>query len=268
MIKRLTSVIVLLPIAIALIIIGGWPLYLTITVFIGLGAREFSRLFHQSKQYNPSNLLIISGAMLLTLSRALWGFAGSETILTLLTLAAMGIHIIHRERGQVNAVIDFCITIAGMFYVGWLGAYIISLYALPDGRWWLVISLSAIWIADGGAFFIGTKFGKHPLAANISPKKSWEGYLGGVIAAAGFTPLLAYLWQGNAPGITPLKGLILGIVVGVLAPLGDLGISMIKRYFNVKDSGKLIPGHGGALDRLDSILWAAAISYQLITWFF
>jgi len=266
--KRIVSVAILLPIAIALIIIGGWPFYIGITAMIGLGAKEFSRLFQQSHQYNPSNLLIISGAVLFVLSRVLWGFANSEALLTLLTLAAMTIHIIHRERGNENSVIDFCITIAGLFYVGWLGAYIISLRDLPDGAWWLILSLGAVWFADSGAYFIGTRYGKHPMAPAVSPKKSWEGYLGGIITSIIFTPLLAIVLREFTPAITIAHALIMGIIVSILAPLGDLGISMIKRYFNVKDSGKLIPGHGGALDRLDSILWAAAISYHLINWFF
>ena len=268
MLKRTASAAILLPIVIALIIFGGWPFYIGIAAIIGIGAKEFSSLFHQSHKYDPSNLLIISGAVLLILSRAIWGFAGSESLLTLLILAAMTIHIIHRERGNVNAVIDFCITTAGIFYVGWLGAYIISLRALPDGEWWLILSLGAVWLADAGAFFIGTKFGKHPLAPAISPKKSWEGYIGGVISATLLTPLVAWLLQGYAPAITIVNGFILGITLGALAPIGDLGISMIKRYFNAKDSGNLIPGHGGALDRLDSLLWAVALSYQLITWLF
>ena len=266
--KRTTSVVILLPIAITLIIIGGWPFYIGIAAIIGIGAKEFSSLFHRSHQYDPSNLLIISGAILLILSRAIWGFAGSESLLTLLILAAMTIHIIHRERGNVNAVIDFCITTAGIFYVGWLGAYIISIRVLPAGEWWLILSLGAVWFADAGAFFIGTKFGKHPLAPAVSPKKTWEGYIGGAITATLLTPLVAWLLHNYVPAITIVNGLILGIILGTLAPLGDLGISMIKRYFNAKDSGSLIPGHGGALDRLDSILWAVALSYQLITWFF
>ena len=268
MVKRLTSVIVLLPIAIGLIVVGGWPFYLAIAAIFGLGAWEFSRLFHQEKLYNPSQVLLIGGTILLILSRAMWGFAGAETILTLLILTCMGLHVFRREQGQTNAVMNFCITITGIVYLGWLGAYVISLRTLPDGMWWLLLGLSAIWIADAGAFLIGSKWGKHCLAATISPKKSWEGYFGGIAAAAALTPLIARLWQLKAPGITPLYGLVLGVVVSVLAPLGDLGISMIKRYFKVKDSGNLIPGHGGALDRLDSILWAAAISYLLVEWFF
>lgn len=260
--------IVLLPIAIGLIVLGGWPFYLAIAVVLGLAAAEFSRIFHQGGLYNPSRLLLIGGTFLLALARAMWGFAGSETLLTLLTLTAMALHVFHREEGQTHAAIDFCITLAGMFYVGWLGSYVISLRALPDGEWWLLLSLAAIWFADAGAFFIGRRFGKHPLAPIISPKKTWEGYVGGVVCAALLTPALALLWQLRAPAITPLSGLILGGALGLLAPLGDLGISMFKRYFNVKDSGKLIPGHGGVLDRLDSLLWAAALGYQLIYWFF
>jgi phosphatidate cytidylyltransferase len=268
LLKRIASVVVALPIVLALIIIGGWPFYIGIAAVIGIGAKEFSNLFHSSNKYDPSNLLIISGAVLLIFSRAIWGFAGSESLLTLLILAAMTIHIIHRERGNEHAVIDFCITTAAIFYVGWLGAYIISLRALPSGEWWLILSLGAVWLADAGAFFIGTKFGRHPLAPAVSPKKTWEGYLGGAITATLLTPLGAYILQSFAPDIKIINGLVLGIVLGTLAPIGDLGISMIKRYFKAKDSGNLLPGHGGALDRLDSILWAVALGYQLITWFF
>jgi len=262
---RIVSVAILLPVALAFIIIGGWPFALSIAVLIGIGALEFSQLFHQSQQYNPSKLLIISGSVLLILSQALWGMTSAQPLLTLLTLAAMTIHIIHRERGNKNAVIDFCITIAGIVYVGWLGTYIIALRNLPDGEWNLILCLGAVWLADAGAYFIGVKYGKHPLAASVSPKKTWEGYLGGVFSSILFTPLLALLLQRFASPIPVVTGIILGLVIGTLAPLGDLGISMVKRYFNVKDSGKLIPGHGGALDRLDSILWAAALGFHLIT---
>lgn len=267
MVKRLLSVIILLPVVIALIFIGGWPFYLIFTAAVCLGAREFSLIFQKNTQNHPSTVLIVLGAALLCLSRAVWGFDGTETLVTLLMLAAMALFIFRRENGHTNAVMDFAITLTGILYVGWLGAFLISLQALPDGEWWLLTALAAAWIADGGAFFIGTKFGKHPLAPRISPKKSWEGYLGGILTATLFTPLIAFLWHIQTPAIQPIHGLVIGIVLGVLSPIGDLAISMIKRFFNVKDSGNLIPGHGGMLDRLDSLLWAGPISYLLIVWF-
>ena len=152
-----------------------------------------------------------------------------------------------------------------MVYLGWLAIYIIALRHLPDGDWWMLTGLPAIWLADGGAFLIGRKIGKHKMAPRTSPGKSWEGYIAGIVFGAWVQWDLAFLWGLVAPEITPLRGLLLGGVISVLAPLGDLGESMLKRQFGVKDSGVLFPGHGGVLDRADSTLWAAVIGYLMIT---
>ena len=173
------------------------------------------------------------------------------------------------ERGREEAGTDFAITLSGVLYIGWLGAYLVSVRSLPEGMWWVLLVLPAIWFADAGAYFIGRAFGRHKLSPRLSPKKTWEGYIGGVVVAPIGTALLAVLWASLAgPGsaITPLDGAILGLVLGVVAPLGDLGESMIKRQFGVKDLGKILPGHGGAFDRIDLWLWAAAIGYYIIIW--
>jgi phosphatidate cytidylyltransferase len=102
------------------------------------------------------------------------------------------------------------------------------------------------------------------MSPRSSPKKSWEGYIGGVIGGTLFAVLLASLWHLRAPAVTPLKGLILGLVITSISPLGDLGESMLKRGFGVKDTSRLLPGHGGIMDRIDSWLWAATIGYYLI----
>ena len=124
--------------------------------------------------------------------------------------------------------------------------------------------LPAIWLGDGAAYFVGSHFGKHKMSPRVSPNKSWEGYVGGVIGGALGALLLASLWHLRAPAITPVKGLILGLIVTIVSPLGDLGESMLKRGFGVKDTSQLLPGHGGIMDRIDSWLWAAAIGYYLI----
>lgn len=129
----------------------------------------------------------------------------------------------------------------------------------------MLTALPAIWLADGGAYLVGRKNGKHKMAPRVSPGKSWEGYLAGVLFGALGTMGLAFLWGLNAPEITPFRGFLLGAVISVLAPLGDLGESMLKRQFGIKDSGVFLPGHGGALDRVDSTLWAAFIGYLMIT---
>jgi phosphatidate cytidylyltransferase len=152
-----------------------------------------------------------------------------------------------------------------------MGSFFIALRALPEGEWWLLVSLPALWLADSGAYFIGTRFGAHKMTPRLSPKKSWEGYFGGILVAAIGTPLLAMLyrnlWLPAETVVTPANAIILALAMGVFPTLGDLGESMIKRQAGRKDSGTLLPGHGGMFDRIDSWLWAAFISYYVIAWF-
>ncbi|MDZ4158765.1 MAG: CDP-archaeol synthase, partial [Anaerolineaceae bacterium] len=107
---------------------------------------------------------------------------------------------------------------------------------------------------------------RHKLAPRVSPRKTWEGYLGGIVTGCAGTVLFAALWNLAAPAITPLKGLVIGLVLPVLAPLGDLGESMLKRQFGIKDSSSILPGHGGVLDRIDTWIWAGVLGYYMITW--
>jgi phosphatidate cytidylyltransferase len=191
----------------------------------------------------------------------------------------MAWHLVAYERGRDEAATDFAITLGGIFYLGWLGSYLISLRSLPDGLWWFLLALPAVWLADSAAYMIGKPFGKHKMTPRLSPNKSWEGYFAGIIFGTALTALLAWAWQslgpalaqpGIAPGpqVNPLNGAILGFVMSVLTTLGDLGESMIKRQVGVKDSGNILPGHGGAFDRIDSWLWAGVIAYYLIIWVF
>ena len=109
------------------------------------------------------------------------------------------------------------------------------------------------------------------MSPRLSPKKSWEGYLGGILLAIPGTALLTLLWRvwaGTATTVTPLHGALLGLIMGALTILGDLGESMLKRQVGVKDLGNLLPGHGGAFDRIDSWLWGAVIGYYVIVFVF
>lgn len=173
------------------------------------------------------------------------------------------------ERGAARSGTDFAITLGGILLLGWIGPYLISLRRLPDGLWWMLTALPSVWLADGFAYLIGRAIGRHPLCRRLSPKKTWEGYLGGVVGAAFGGMLLTLLWRIGAQQaglFTPINGLLLGTISGILTPLGDLGISMIKRELNAKDTSTLLPGHGGLLDRLDSWLWAGVIGYYFVLW--
>jgi len=137
----------------------------------------------------------------------------------------------------------------------------VLLRQLPQGERWLLLTLIGTWLADSGAYFVGSKFGRHKLTPTLSPKKSWEGLLGGVICGPVINAGVA-----AAFGLPPLAGAVLGLIGATIGTLGDLSISMIKRQVGAKDSGQLIPGHGGALDRLDSLLFSVIVGYYYISW--
>jgi phosphatidate cytidylyltransferase len=274
--QRVLVAVILLPIGLALIFIGGWAFTLMIALILGLAAREFAQLY-RTGGYQPADVLVIAAAAGMAIGRGARGFETDPILIALLILAGMAYHLFAYERGRDQAATDFAITIAGGMYLGFIGSYLVSLRNLPEGLWWILLALPAVWLADSGAYFIGRAFGRHKMSKRLSPKKSWEGYIGGIVVAVIGTALLALLWQylaglwpaslSTATHITVLNAAILGLVISILAPLGDLGESMIKRQFGVKDSGNLLPGHGGAFDRIDSWLWAGIISYFVIFYF-
>lgn len=265
--ERVIVVVLLLPLVLYLVAVGGWPYVAGVALVLGLAAREYAGLFRRL-DLRPATPLLILGVVALVVARWLNGFALAPPLLTALILGAMAWHLVDYERGAARSGTDFAVTLGGMLYLGWLGAYLVSLRALPDGRWWVLLALPAVWLADSAAFFVGRAIGRRRMSPRLSPKKTWEGYLAGVAAGALGGAGLALLWGrfGAGPASLPFNGLVLGGVVALLAPLGDLGVSMLKREVGVKDTGRLLPGHGGALDRLDSWLWAAALGFYLAEW--
>ncbi|MFL7890811.1 MAG: phosphatidate cytidylyltransferase [Anaerolineales bacterium] len=259
---------ILLPIGLVLIYLGGWAFSSFVTLIVGLAAWEYSQIFRKSN-LQPALVIAVAGAAALAIGRAWNGFQSAPPLLSLILISSMIYHMIAYERGRNQAGTDFAVTLSAALYIGWLGAYLISIRALPAGFWWLLLVLPIVWLADSGAYFIGRAFGKHKLSPRLSPKKTWEGYLGGVVVGTFGGVGLAYLWQiwaGSDFSITPLQVAVLGFLLSSITTLGDLGESMIKRQSGVKDSSNLIPGHGGVFDRIDSWLWAALIGYYFILW--
>jgi phosphatidate cytidylyltransferase len=263
---RIVVVLLLLPVALWLVASGGLPFLALVSIFLVLGGIEYGQLF-EHVGLRPSSWLVAAGILAITAVRAWAGFDHVGILLLLITQGALLWYLIQYERGASRAGSEFSVSLGGILYVGWLGAYLVSLRALPDGTWWFLIVMPAIWLGDSLAFSIGRRFGRHRMTPRLSPRKSWEGYLGSVLGAALGGGGLALVWQIAArpgSGLHPLSGLLIGGLVGALAPLGDLAISMIKREAGVKDSGTLLPGHGGALDRIDSWIVAASVGYYLV----
>ncbi len=274
--QRIIVAIVLLPIGMAAIYYGGLGYITLISLLLGLAAWEYVQLF-SAGGHRPSGVLVVGGTLAFSAQQSLNYYFDSPLLeeigwlTSLLTIIAITYHLVQYERGRDQAATDFSITVSGFLYIGLLGSYLIQLRSLPEGAWWVLTALPAVWFADSGAYFYGRVYGKHKLSPRLSPKKSWEGYIAGIIVSILGTAAFAHMWRlpaGPGTELTALRGAILGIVISIIAPLGDLGQSMIKRQFDVKDSSNLIPGHGGAFDRIDSWLWASVIGYYLIEWFF
>ena len=265
--QRVLVAALLLPVAITAILAGGLWFAALVALILALAVWEFAGLFKEGGA-QPSTGIMLVGVLVLVFVRYQFSFAYDSWLLPLFLLLAMAFHLLAYENGRDEAGSDFTVTLAGLFYIGLLGSFMLLMRQLPDGEWWLLLTLPAVWIADSAAFFIGTRFGRNKMAPRLSPKKSWEGYLSGILFATIGTPLLLQLYRGlGLPADAAFSinnAAILGFVMGILPTLGDLSISMLKRQMGVKDTGKLLPGHGGMLDRIDSWLWAMPIGYFII----
>jgi phosphatidate cytidylyltransferase len=238
------------------ILVAAWGL-LAVWEFYKLGAVTGAR---------PLTYIGLALTLLFIISPS---FKYDLTLPLLLTLTIMVplIWLLGYSRKE-GSFISWMWTSAGILYIGWLLSYLVALRGItppPLGRNLTFLALFTIFAADTTAFFVGRALGKHRLAPRISPGKTWEGAIGGALGAAlvaaGFTlptPLQLPLSLANA--------VIIGLLVGIFGQLGDLAESLLKRNVGVKDSGRLMPGHGGALDRVDSIVFAVVVVYYYVIW--
>jgi phosphatidate cytidylyltransferase len=266
MAKRTITALLLLAVGMPALLFGGVPFFILMGFFIVIAAHEYTILF-RAAQLEPSTWITVGGVFLILVTRDFFPEHARATFSVLLIIA-LSYHMISYERGRDKAALDFAATAAGLAYLGWIGAYLLDLRNLPNGGWWVFLVLPSVWMADSSAYSIGSVYGKHKMAPRLCPNKSWEGYLAGVFSGALYGGFFAFAYSTWGPlEISIWQGIVFGLVLSVIAPLGDLGESLFKRPVGIKDSGSLIPGHGGAFDRLDSWLWAAVIGYYYIQWF-
>jgi len=270
MLRRTLTALGLAVIGLPAIIYGGVFYFLLIGVFLVGGAWEYVRMY-RAVQVEPNEIVTIGGVLVVATARFFFEEAAIP-LFVLSVLLAMTVHLVAFERGRDQAGLDFAVTVTGIVYLGWLGSYLLDLRQLPQGNWWLMLVLPIVWGGDSGAYSIGTVYGRHMMTPRLSPKKSWEGYFAGLFTSILIGAFFSYAFSslGHQPlggTISPLQGAFLGLVIGALAPLGDLGESMLKRQGGLKDSSNVFPGHGGFLDRIDSWIWAAALGYFFIHFF-
>ncbi len=168
-----------------------------------------------------------------------------------------------RYQNLFRVILELGQVVLGWFYLPLLISYFAALHGLEHGRLWVLMVLMMTMLCDSCAYFVGTAFGKHRLYPQISPKKSIEGALGG-FAGSVLSALIVVPWL--IPEVSALSAAGAGALVGVFGQLGDLFESMVKRSAEIKDSGTLFPGHGGMLDRLDSLLFAFPCVYFYLLW--
>ena len=254
---RVLSAIVLIPIVAAVLYLGEWWFVGAILLVAGLAAAEFYGLMRQADL--SANRLLGWGMIatfILSAGQPTWK-PWLDGIFTLLLLVSLVWHMLQKSRPAPGS--DWITTMAGTLYLGWLGSRFVALRILPDGLWWVALALLSTWITDSGAYFVGRRWGRRKLAPRLSPKKTWEGAVGGWLIGTAIAPLIAW-----AMGLPPWHGLAIGALVASVAPFGDLAESMFKRQVGAKDSSKLIPGHGGMLDRIDSLLFVVPLVYYYV----
>jgi len=259
--KRVISGLLFLPIF-YLVIWRLSPPYFTALVLtaVAAGQYEFYRMA-RVRGINPNAVLgSVIGALVVLESYQPLIFGMGKIYLTVGLLLIMIVRLFS-PRPVGGAVEDISATFMGIFYVAMLFSFQIAIRMGTDGRHWLVFLYFVIWASDIGAYSIGIPFGKHRLYEKISPKKSIEGLIGALVASAGMA-LLCRIWF--MPPLGLWETVMLGLVLAGVGTLGDLTESLLKRAAGVKDSGNLIPGHGGILDRMDSMMFAAPVLYYYL----
>jgi len=275
MIQRLISGILGGGLLLALIGFGGLPFTLAIGLLSALGVLEYAELMKRQDLRPQTAVMLFCSLFLLALIYVVGSKFGldplesvhiGERTFGLMLFAVLVIVFLKEilrgdpEQGLSNAAAN----LFGTVYIGFMFAYILLLRFIPgkDGLFYVLFTVLVTWANDTFAYFIGVNFGKHKLSPKISPKKSIEGSLGGLVGGLLMAEALGSFFQKPA-----LSLLILGLLVVVAGQFGDLVESVIKRNAGVKDSGHFLPGHGGVLDRFDSLLLAAPVVYYMVIYF-
>ncbi len=260
---RVLTAVVALPILIALVWVGGWAFALFVGGALFIAGWEYGHLWRQGGYAPP--LWLTEALIALALGTAHWGHEDWRAHgLALLLVVGVGHAVLRMERGAPAPVHDLALAVFGGVYIGWLGSAFLALRQGPNGAYFVALIYGSVATADSAAYFVGRQWGRHKMSPHVSPKKTWEGYAGGVVGALLFGALMGAFAPAGA--LNWAHGAALGVLVGVLGAWGDLGISAIKRQVGAKDSGHIIPGHGGVLDRVDSVLVAAWVGYSYLTW--
>jgi phosphatidate cytidylyltransferase len=254
---RVISTLIAIPIVVFGTIYGGWMFYGGATLIALIAGWEFSQMM-KNGGYHTTTPITLALIALLVSDSYFTGFSQANTIITFGLLASVIWQLFKPSR---TPSADWALTMTGGLYIGWGMGHLVLLRGLGDGLYLIFLTMVCTWASDMAAYFTGHAIGKHKLWPRHSPNKTWEGLFGGIVASLVVATAFA-LW--GTPG-WPLA-LVIGVVIPVAGLAGDLAISLLKRDVGLKDTSNLFPGHGGFLDRLDSLLFGSIVVYYLAVW--
>ncbi len=257
LVLRIVSAAVLIPLLIGLIALGGRAFDVLVAVVAALSVFEVCAM--AMRPLPPVAMLAVVSAALLPLCAPFGLHLFTALAVLLLICVFGGLQAGLWGKGDLAAgVARVPWLVFSLAYAALPLALVAQLRGFSGGDWWVVLLLSITWMNDTGAYFAGRAFGRHRLMPRVSPSKTWEGFAGGLLFSLGAAFAVRAI---GFPGLTVPDCLFLGVAAGIVGPSGDLAESSLKRSFGVKDSGKVLPGHGGILDRIDALLFTAPLVY-------
>ncbi|WP_371371226.1 phosphatidate cytidylyltransferase [Sporomusa aerivorans] len=270
--KRVLTAVIGIPVAVYIINFGAWLFAATITLLALVAWHEFSQMM-QTKKINVQYGFGFVGVILI--QGCVWLGNGQEVaaVILLIVLLAMSKAVISHSSYDMSGA---AFTVLGTLYISLPFSHLLllrfteqngyiatALGPLSTGAAYLWLAFLGTWASDTFAYFVGSSFGRRKLCPAISPGKTYEGAAGGLIGSiAGVAAI------GTLIGLPLFHSLFIGLLVGIAAPLGDLAESALKRFTGVKDSGNILPGHGGVLDRFDAIMFSVPVVYYYVRVFF
>lgn len=259
MITRLVAALVGLAVLIPALVFGGMvAVHVVVALVLAVSFDEYSRMaFPGDDRVEALGFLALAGGGLyasMVLTDPEWW--SLPVVAVVLAALAWGVlrpgPDLHRAADRVGRAL------VGIAWIAGLASFLPRLRALDDGLAWVFLAMVIPWLGDTGGYFAGRAFGRTKLYPRVSPKKTWEGLAGGLLLTTAGVILVKVL---ALPDLGWAECVLLGVVLGAAATLGDLAESLLKRSFDVKDSGWIMPGHGGLLDRIDSLLFVAPLLY-------
>lgn len=261
LVQRALTTVIAVPLFVGVVVVAPRPVFaLLVVAASAMAAWELMRLFEHAGRPGYGRLGVV-GTAAVTASFAAPGLpGGAALVLTFVVGAALTVPV---WTDSVPAVEPVMTTLLAVTYVGWLLGHAILLDMLADGAWLVLFLAGVTWTGESAAYLVGSLLGRHPLAPVISPRKTVEGAIGqlvvSIVAAAGLGAWLLPHWSTSA-------AILAGALLGIVGQLGDLVESVIKRSLGAKDTGGVIPGHGGVLDRLDGLLFNAPALFYYASW--